>query len=225
MADPRTLGRKVLEPGFTIAGALVGVKPHEVEEAITSFESVQPLMTVEPNLDGPHAEALANHLRPIGAKIDPKISAEQATVWRRAMMLALSDLPPKVAISATRQAIHKPMQFLNEVEATIRTIAAEIENRHRLALHRLRMMRAEIERAVNPEQKQITDRAADPITIEEVAGWTKDYRRIGVECGFITQEMADAAQQWLDAEARKTGEFDTGEKPSDNADSTIERAA
>lgn len=203
MSDPRTLSRLVLEPGFTVARAIVNVTPAELEAAISSYESVKPLMHVEPRLDGPQSRAVADFLRPIGAKIAPTMSGEQANTWRAAMVLALSDLPPRVAQKATRLAIHKPMLFINEAETEIRKIAADMEAKNRLALYRLRTMRAEIERAGNPDQKQIADRHSDPITVSEVAGWPPEYRRIAVENDFITTEMLEAAEALI--EERKAG--------------------
>lgn len=194
MSDPRALAKSVLEPGWTTAKGLVGVEAHELVVAIEAYEGVISLMHAEPKMDGPGTKAILDALRPIGAKVCPTMSADEATTWRKAMALALSDLPGSVALKAVRRAIHQPLRFISDAETVIREIAREIEARNNLALRRLRMMRAEIERAANPTQKQIADRANDPITVGEVAGWTEHYRRMGVECGFITKEMAEAAE-------------------------------
>lgn len=78
------------------------------------------LKDIEPDTSGPASNQLGDILRPVGAKIAPHLSGEQATAWRKAMVMALSDLPADVAITAARAVIHQPMQFLSEVEIAIR---------------------------------------------------------------------------------------------------------
>jgi len=203
MADPRTLAKRVLDPEFTVAGAIVGVRPHEVAEAIEAYQSVQPLATVEPNLDGEHSTRLRSGVKIIGVKIAPTMSADQITPWLNAIVLALSDLPPKVAQAAARQAIHRPIQFLNEVEKIIREIAAEIEQRNNRALIRLRLMRAEIERAANG-QPRLTKQDV-PLTLEEIARLEPHMVEIGLRVGSFTQDQLDEARRLmpLDMQAKQ----------------------
>lgn len=79
---------------------------------------------IEPTSSGPISNDLSDNLRPIGAKIAPQLSGEQATAWRKAIVMALSDLPPDVALMAVRKTMHTPMQFLSEVETKVRENAA-----------------------------------------------------------------------------------------------------
>ena len=82
------------------------------------------LKEIEPECNGTISKQVGDLLRPIGAKIAPQLSSEQATAWRKALVMALSDLPPDVSILAIRKAIHTPMKFLNEVEEAVRAHAS-----------------------------------------------------------------------------------------------------
>lgn len=81
------------------------------------------LLSLEPDCAGPISNGISDSLRPIGAKIAPNLSAEQALAWRKAIVMALSDMPPDVIVLAVRKTIHAPMQFLSEVETKIRESA------------------------------------------------------------------------------------------------------
>jgi len=96
-----------------------------------------PLKDVEPDCNGELSKQAGDILRPIGAKIAPQLSSEQATAWRKAVVLALSDLPPDVMILALRDAIHTPMKFLNEVEEAVRAKASIGVNRLNVAASKL----------------------------------------------------------------------------------------
>jgi hypothetical protein len=166
----------------------VPAKLPEIAAAIEEMESALPLKQFEPALDGQTSRLIEDHLRPIGAKIDPRISAEQAQAWRKAMLLALSDLPSAVVLRSVREAVHRPYQFLNEVEAAVREIAAvHMENR-RLALVRLKRWHAELERAAMP-QPQLEAPAEDPpIEQEEVDALNATLRGAGVATRFGRDE-------------------------------------
>ncbi len=103
-----------------------------------------------------HAEwrtALESRINPIAAKIAPTMSKDQAAAWRDAMVIALSDLPAMIGLTATKRAIHVPMSFINEVEGVIRGIAAEIADGRREAIARLERLIADIERAANAQSR------------------------------------------------------------------------
>lgn len=87
-------------------------------------ERYRSVKDIEPSCAGPISNELSDTLRPIGAKIAPHLSGEQATAWRKAIVMALSDLPPDVALLAIRKTMHTPMQFLSEVETKVRESAA-----------------------------------------------------------------------------------------------------
>lgn len=94
--------------------------------------------------------ALDERLRRLAVKIAPGMSAAQGREWREVMVDALSDLPALVALTAAKRAIHRPMQFMNEIEPVVREIAADLERQRREAIARLERMRGEIERAAHP---------------------------------------------------------------------------
>jgi hypothetical protein len=83
------------------------------------------LKELEPDLTGPMSQRIDKALRPIGAKIAPQLSTNQALVWRQATLMALSDLPVDVAMVGLQKAIHKPMKFLSDVETKVRSEAKE----------------------------------------------------------------------------------------------------
>lgn len=155
MNDLQTISRTVLAPDFTVATGIEQFKPDEIAQAIAELENPASLAKLEPKLDGAMSKSLLDHLRPIGAKIAPLLNDDQALSWRSAVVLALSDLPPRIALYATRKAIHVPMVHLNRVDGVIRELGAEAIEKQKVALHRLKMMQAEIERAAKPATPQL----------------------------------------------------------------------
>jgi hypothetical protein len=180
MLDAREIGKMVLAEEWTIAGALERVAGDEVVAAITSYENVPTLIDADPNLVGQDAETLRKWLKPIGMANWPDMPNKGD--WLSATLMSLSDLPAKIAISAVRQAVHRDFRFPSEVKPVIREIAAGIAERHRLALHRLKLMRAELERAANP-QPQIEQQ---PMiwTQEEVDRSNGLFRKIGISTRY-----------------------------------------
>ncbi len=182
--------------------------------------SMQPLANVEPDLAGPRAEEVEDALRPIGAKVSPHFSPDQAEAWRKAMLLALSNLPTRVVIVAARKAIHDPFEFLSEVEPVIRRHAAEIHERHRTALKRLRAMEAEIQNALKPPQAQIAEAPPAPIPVDEIRTYSAAFVRMGLSAGFITQAQVDDA--FPDGQPTETSfKIDTSDPPSRKSSDAI----
>lgn len=204
MRDAANLGRLVLESDWTVAGALAIVEPHDVASAIERYANVPSLMQAEPAMNpeiaGSGCAELRKWLKPIGMTNWPDAKWDRSE-WLSSTMLALSDLPAKVAVSATRQALHHSFRFPNEVQPAIREIAAEIIERHKLALHRLRMMHAEIQRAANPPVPQI---AEEPKvwTQEEVEKMNAIFAKIGATTRWklVDGEIQDANEkrEWVD---------------------------
>lgn len=95
--------------------------PAEREQRM--WEMCIPIKSAEPSADGQISRAIGDMLRPIGAKIAPHLSGEQATAWRKAVVMALGDLPAHVVVEVLPLAIHKPMRFLSDVETEIRRLA------------------------------------------------------------------------------------------------------
>lgn len=147
--EPRALARLVLHPDWTINESL-NLQPEQIDAAIAEIENAQPLAKIEPEGRGPETKAILDALRPIGAKIMPTASQGQADAWRVGVMLALSDLPPRIALYAVRKTIHDCIRFPHEVDIFAREHATEALKRQALALHRLKRTKEEIERALNP---------------------------------------------------------------------------
>jgi hypothetical protein len=151
--------------------------------------SLRPLKEIEPTLNGSQSGAIANNLRLIGMKVMPTMSTAQCETWLRAILAALSDLPPHIAAKAAGEAIHKPFGYIADAEKHIRELAEQFLETHRRAIQRLRRMLDEITRANNP-QPLIEDRAAAPLTDEEVhqiqrGPMAKEFIRIGLKIGSI----------------------------------------
>jgi hypothetical protein len=196
----RSLAKAVLLPDWTVAGALIGSNPAEVAEAITGYEaSLIPLCQADPSLADPKkrsraAEAVRTALRPTGAKLAPHLSPAQASAWVDAVLLSLAKWPPAVALAAARAAVHEPFRFIGDVDAKLHELAAAVDERHRLALFRLRKMREEIERAANPPQPQITAPEEAAITNEEIRSWLPGTRLLGITMGFISRAQVEQVE-------------------------------
>ena len=131
---------------------------------------------------------LVDALRPLGIKIAPTMSAQQAGAWLAVMVAALSDLPPRVAIRASQDAIHHPMQFINEVEAAVRERAEQVSARYSLALRRLEKMQREIMEASKPPRPLLEGGPTPELTQADVDAMSEELRRIGLACGALVLE-------------------------------------
>lgn len=214
----RDLLRVVLAPGWKLP-APGTIDAAQVDAAIAEIEATVPLAREEPKLDGPGAQALADALRPIGAKIMPAMEREASQVWRAAVVMALSDLPRRAALYGLRKAIHRPMQFLNEVDGVARELAQESIERQRLALHRLKMMRREIERAANP-QPALEPPPPHVWTQEEVDATNATFRTLGLK----TRYKLDGDSVADDREAMDEEERAREAERAKNIDKYSERA-
>lgn len=179
-----------------------------VEQAIAEIEAAQPLSVVEPKLNGPLTQAITTALRPIGAKIAPTMNDQQAQAWMAGVVLALSDLPAKIALYGVRKAIHRPMAFPNEVDGVAREFAEEALNKQRTALHRLKMMKAEIERALSPQP--LIEAPAVEWTEESVAEANATFEKAGIKTRYRLED-GELVVEHPDWKRRKTAEFDTDE--------------
>lgn len=171
------LVRTVMAPGWKMAEAEPPAAG-DLADAIAELEHPLSLKHLEPGLDGQIARLIEDALRPIGAALDPRLSSEQAKVWRKAVLLKLSDLPGPIALKAVRKAVHEPFQFFSEVDTAIRKIAADALAHQRLALFQLRRWQREIERAANP-LPALEPPPPEPVTQEEVDQLNATMRRSG----------------------------------------------
>jgi hypothetical protein len=172
----------------------------DLAAAIAELEQPQlALKKSEPRLDGPMSKALEDALRPIGAAIDPRIADEQAKVWRKALLLKLSNLPGRLAVKATQAAAHEPFEFFSQVEKVIRQKADEAKVAQEVALMRLQRWQRELERAAVPQieappQEWTEESIAEANEIFAKAGIKTRYRLEGGECVSFTEQI-DAEQK------------------------------
>lgn len=197
----RALSRLVLSPGWTVAKA-DSVDPAQIQDALHDLSNPVALRRLEPKLDGDFSRQIENSLRMIGAKIAATINDDQANAWRKAMVVALSDLPARIANHATAKAIHRPFRFLNEVEGVVREIASESIERQGIAKMRLERWLAELARAAMPVPQIAAPIADEPMTFKEIRALTPDLRKMALGQGWLTQSQIDEA---LDAEEEKEG--------------------
>lgn len=152
MSESRALSIAALLPDWR--KHINDAQPSEIEAAIADIEHHSlPLKAVEPNFNGSASKALAKAIQPLGALIAPTMTREQGDAFRAAIVLALADLPPRAALIGLKKAVHVPMEFPNQVHGVVRKLAEEAVQQQRTALHRLKMMKDEIERALNPQPK------------------------------------------------------------------------
>jgi hypothetical protein len=148
----------------------------------------------EPKLNGSLTKPLRDALCAIGAKIRPDLSADQASAWVEAMLLALSDLPPHVAAKAVARAIHLPFLYPSEVETKVRGLAGEHLDAIRRAIHRAQQLEDMIRKAAHPPQPQLTSHYQDgPLSLEEIhelqrKGLTAVIK-LGLANGHITEDQ------------------------------------
>lgn len=141
--------------------------------------------------------ALDERLRRLAVKIAPGMSVAQGSEWRTVMVEALSDLPAMVSLTAAKRAIHRPMQFLNEIEGVVRGIAADMIERRSLALKRLDALRAEIERAREPA---LPPPVQEPWTEARIAEANAVFRQLGITTRYRLRDGECEAYQATGAE-------------------------
>lgn len=139
------------------------------------------------------AAALDERLRKLALKIAPAMSVDQGRPWRDVMVDALADLPAMVSLTAAKRALHRPMQFINQVETVVREIAAEVIVERNAILKRLEAMQAEIARAANAQPAIAARAEVDRSTPQEIRDMTPSMRRMGLAAGFLTQVEIDDA--------------------------------
>ncbi len=137
-------------------------------------------------------------LRRLAVKIAPGMSVEQGKPWRDVMVDALSDLPGMVALTAAKRAIHRPMKFLNEVEAIVREIAQTVMLERKVARMRLDELLAEMKPANRPALPPQAEGA--PFSADEIRKMSPAMRTFGVSVGALTQDQVDAVPLPEDAQ-------------------------
>lgn len=142
-------------------------------------------------------DAIDERLRRLAAKIAPGMAPAQGDEWRSAMAEALSDLPAMVALTACKRAMHRPFQFLNQVEQAVREIAATIieerESRRRAAERMLR----DLQRAVDPAPTLPAPEPDQPITARQIRAMPASMRTLGVKIGAMSEAEVEKAMSAL----------------------------
>lgn len=178
-----------------------------IPEAIDAYsDRLRPLKELEPENDGPMSQAVLEAFAPIGAKMRPDMSQDQALHWGTAIVLAFSDLPPFVVVKAMKEAIHVPFRFPNDVEAGIRDIASKEMIKHRQAQRRLQLMMEELERA-RSGQLLIEDEAAKTVTMakDDIRPLSPYLRKMGVTVGAIDPDILASLEAEEEADAKDGG--------------------
>jgi hypothetical protein len=180
MTDTRSLALLVLDNEWKARDLATQVEADAVTTALA--ELAQPprsLLVADPDLKGEQSQKLRKWLKPIGMKSWPTLSGAAKSEWLDAMVLALSDLPAGYVIAAAQEAVHRPYRFPSEPEVVIREIVAREIEKRTLAVHRLRMLLAEIKRASAPAQPQL-EALPKRWTLPEVQEANARFKKIGV---------------------------------------------
>ena len=157
-------------------------RPGDPVQALATLERwLVPLKDGE-GLTGEAARRIVQSLRLIGAKIAPTMSEEQVQAWLSAMVAALSDLPPRIALRASQEALHVPAKFLNEIEGIIREKAEAVKARYDLARHRLERFKREMQREAQPLL------VLPEMTDDELQNITPELKRIGLGAGWLHED-------------------------------------
>lgn len=172
----------------------------QIEEARARLNAValSPLKELEPDgigrqgdritFDGARSKIIADGLKPLGVKVQGRMSREEANVWLGAMVMALSDVPFAFLKKGIADAIHHPFRFLNEIEGVVRERAAIAASKHKAALRRLN----DLERSLQPVEDALPA-PPDELTQDEINAMDRQFLNMGLRAGFITQEQFDIA--------------------------------
>ena len=161
------------------------------------------LRSREPGLDGKGAKSIADAFAPIGAKMRPDMSQEQAGFWASSIVLALSDLPAFVVREAMAEAVHIPFQFPTDMEAKVREIAERIFARHKRALLRLRQTMEALRRMAEGEKQLPPPPEGEPMSLDELRSTPKWLRSLGLQSGAIRAEDLAAIEAEEAEKARR----------------------
>ena len=199
----RELAVLATKSDFSIAANIDKVLLTTVVEAVSSYElSMTPVEAMPAQQARSAAKDLARALGPIGAKLAPSMTADQASAWADAVADSLSKWPPRVALAAIKAGIKEPYEFgIKSVDAKLHKLAAEIHDKHRAAIFRLRMMRDEIRRAGDATKRlEHKSDPPEPIKIDEViavfrAPGGESFVRMGLASGYLDHDIVEAARK------------------------------
>lgn len=167
-----------------------------VRRAIEGFELPQSLKAQIASENGSEGKIMGkarDALRPIGAKLAPAMSQNQADAWLDALVMSLQGYPLATIVQIGRRAVQEPFPYgINSVDAKLHEIAKEIEGRQKKAVLWLRLYLRDLERT--QRQKLIAAPEDKPLTIEEIAALPPHLYSMGVTGGFISEEEQAAVK-------------------------------
>lgn len=135
--------------------------------------------------DHPELGELAEELKMIGRRVRPDFSEDQAVHWVGGSVLALTNLPPHVAVQAARAARHRAFSFLGDVDKAVREEAAKILARYDLTRTRLQVLLREMAKAAQPVLQLEPPK---PITQDMVDAMAEPLRALGLASGALVQD-------------------------------------
>lgn len=193
--DPaaRALAQIALDPSTgpgPAAMAEMGFTSQHVDLAVAAIdESLVPAKIADPGMESKQAKRLRDNLGVIGRKVRPDMDGAQAKDWVAAIMMALTNLPYRVSVEASAEAVHTPFEFLSEVEKEIRRLAVDIDIRFQMAKRRLDIWRRKIMEPAPEALPRSVPMVWDDAAFTELAATPMGLAilRMGIAGGWIEQ--------------------------------------
>lgn len=145
----------------------------------------------EPGKRGRFSLALADALGMICVKSSPTMSADQSDAWVKSMLLALDNVPGKVAVEAAAAVLRRPVKFLGDVDQMIRDEATGILARRTMVATRIKELR---EALAWQAPAQIEDRTPIEATPQQLRRWPREWIDIGLGQGWLDLAAVAAAR-------------------------------
>ncbi len=143
---------------------------------------------------------LAEAIRSIGLRVRPDFSEDQARMWLAAMVEALEDQPSRIALAATRDALHFPVRFPGEVHGVILDKALP----HRLTYERaIRNLEKLLDRLDHPPMLTASSEAkaqAEAASERDLQLMPPALRSLGLSGGWLIAEPDDTIRWATEAE-------------------------
>jgi hypothetical protein len=192
-AGLRDLGWLAKNPSFwTIEAARIAGGEDPRAAAVAAEDRIRAELSpvpVDPAQRAAWVAALDERLRRLAVKAAPGMAPAATEEWRSVMPDVLSDLPALIVLTAAKRALHRPMQFLNQIEPILREISDDLIAARRVALNKL----ADFRRSLDAQAPAITDQTDRPLSPGEIRALKPEFRRIGLSQGWLTQAEIDAA--------------------------------
>lgn len=148
----------------------------------------------EPGKRGRYSRALGDALGMICTKSNPTMSADQSDAWVKAMLLALDNVPGKVAVAAAAAVLRRSVKFLGDVDGMIRDEAATVLARRTMVAARIRELREAMEWRA---PAQVKDRTSIDATPNQLRRWPREWIDMGIGQGWLDPAAVAAAREGL----------------------------